>query len=141
MKRREFLLKAAGTAAVLTVVPSLLAACDDGGTDTDPDSETDSETDTEGDTDTGDDDTAAAADCLDCAGSAAEGESNSHGHFICLTQAELDAGEEITYTSTGGNHDHTFVITAAQIASIVAGDVVTIESADSHPHTWDVSMC
>lgn len=139
MKRREFLLKAAGTAAVLTVVPSLLSACDDGGTDTDPDSETDTDGDTS-DTDTGDDDTG-AADCLDCADSAAEGESDTHGHFICLTQAELDAGEDITYTSTGGNHDHTFTITAAEIASILAGDVVTINSSDSHPHSWDVSMC
>ena len=136
--RREFLTRAAQAALVLSIAPSLLGGCDDSGDDTDGDSGTgDDDT---GD-DTGDDDTSEADACLDCADSAAEGESNSHGHIACVTQADLDGAADITVTSIEGDHTHTFTITAAQLQSIADGDTVTIDSTDSHPHSWDVALC
>ena len=111
----------------MSIAPSLLAGCDDGGTDTD------NGTGTEG--------TGEGAECLDCADSAAEGPSDEHGHIICVTQADLDGGADVTLTSIEGSHSHTFTITAAQLQSIADGDTVTIDSTDSHPHTWDVALC
>ncbi|MFT6816925.1 MAG: hypothetical protein ACJATT_000726 [Myxococcota bacterium] len=141
MKRREFLTRCAGAALVLTIAPSLLTGCDDGTGETDDEGTGDGtgDDDSEG---TGDEDTGEVTEaCLDCADSVAEGPSDTHGHLICLTRADLDDGADITYTSSGGSHDHTFTITAAQLQSIAAGDIVTIESTDSHDHAWDVAMC
>lgn len=142
MKRREFLTRSAGAALVLSIAPSLLAGCDGDTEDTDGDSGTGEGTDddTEGTGDT-DGDTTAGDECLNCADSVAEGPSDTHGHLICLTQQDLDDGADITYTSSGGSHDHTFTITAAQLLSIADGDTVTIDSNDSHAHSWDVSLC
>ena len=144
MKRREFLTRSAGAALVLSLAPSLLVGCDDGGEMDDDQEGTDEGTEGAEGTDgegTEADTSGGADECMDCADAVAEGPSETHGHLICLTQADLDGGEDITFTSTGGSHDHTFVITAAQLQAIADGEVVAIDSNDTHPHVWDVSLC
>lgn len=133
MDRRSFVLNLGGFAAVATLAPSLVACKTE---ETDSDSETETETDTDTDTDTED----TATGCADCADSAAEGPSDSHGHLVCLSQAQVDGGD-VTITSQDGSHDHSVAITAAELTTLRDTGTVTVTSNDIHEHTWVITIC
>jgi hypothetical protein len=41
-----------------------------------------------------------------------------------------------TYTSTGGTHPHSVVISAGEMATLRDSCTVTVASDDTHAHTW-----
>ncbi len=67
----------------------------------------------------------------------------NHGHVLNVTQADIDAGVDKTYTLSGSaGHEHMLTITAAQFAQLAAGESITSTStATTHMHTVTVSGC
>jgi len=59
-----------------------------------------------------------------------------HGHTIAILQADIDDPQDRTYTSDGGNHNHSVAVTAAELAELAANGTVTVMSDDTHAHTW-----
>jgi hypothetical protein len=69
----------------------------------------------------------------------ADGSSDSHGHTIAIPQADIDDPQDRLYTSSGGAHDHSVDVTAAQFAELAANGTVTVMSDDTHAHTWVIT--
>lgn len=64
--------------------------------------------------------------------------SNNHGHTLVLGADQLDATTDLTLNIEGtAGHNHTVVLTAAQLAAIKAGTAVTVDSSTAltHRHT------
>jgi hypothetical protein len=61
---------------------------------------------------------------------------SNHGHVLTVTAAEVKAGAETTYHIMGTSaHDHTVVITAAMFAMLDAGQQVsTTSTSNGHSH-------
>jgi hypothetical protein len=45
-----------------------------------------------------------------------------------------------TYIAEGASHTHEVTLTAADLDAVFNGQQVTIQTTDSHPHTWIVLM-
>ena len=62
----------------------------------------------------------------------------NHGHTVTLTQAEVDAGAEITVdVVNNGDHNHTVTLTAAMLLDVADGlrlHVLSTGAADGHSH-------
>lgn len=66
--------------------------------------------------------------------------SNNHGHTLALTADQLNSTTSLTLNIQGTSpHNHTIVLTPAQLAQIKAGTAVTVDSstdaANTHTHT------
>lgn len=64
--------------------------------------------------------------------------SANHGHVLSLPAADLDALTPRTYDIQGGaTHTHSVTFSAAQLAQLKAGAMVTVTTsvADAHQHT------
>lgn len=79
-------------------------------------------------------------DAFMCVVTDASGPSDTHGHVVFIPKADVENPLDRTYTSTGGTHDHTFSITAAELMELAATCSVTVQSSDTHPHTWTIAM-
>ncbi len=68
---------------------------------------------------------------------------SNHGHTLTLTQAEVDAGAEITIVVTdNGDHAHAVTLTAAMLADVAAGlklRLLSTGAADGHSHCITVN--
>jgi hypothetical protein len=62
----------------------------------------------------------------------------NHGHSVVLRKAEIDAAGDVTLTLSGGGHDHTVALTAAQVASIRDGGMADVTSSSSGGHSHNV---
>lgn len=65
-------------------------------------------------------------------------DASGHAHSFELTCAQLEEGVA-TYTA-GGAHSHQVTLTADQIADVLDGRQVVVETTGGHPHTWIVQM-
>lgn len=62
---------------------------------------------------------------------------SNHGHSLTIAEADLSSSTDKTYSIQGSaGHDHTVTFTAAQLASLKAGQSVMVNSttAQSHMH-------
>jgi hypothetical protein len=66
--------------------------------------------------------------------------SANHGHIATITAAELAAGGAVTLTLRGGDHPHTLQLTAAEVASIAAGQRVGKATSEDDFHTHTVTF-
>jgi len=67
--------------------------------------------------------------------------SANHGHALVLPQADIEAGEEKTYSIKGSSgHDHLLTVTEAQFAVLAGGGSVTIVSSNDAGHTHSVTV-
>ncbi|MCO4745856.1 MAG: hypothetical protein KC912_13765 [Proteobacteria bacterium] len=127
MNRRHFLEMSMAT----LVLPMTLVAC--GEPDADDDNTGDSGDNTDSGTDTND-----GGSC-NTAGDGT-GDSNSHGHVITVSAADLATGTGGTYTSTG-DHTHDVTLTAQDMTDLLANCTVTVSStAGGHEHTWVITL-
>ena len=66
----------------------------------------------------------------------------NHGHMVTIPIADVNAGAAMTYTLTGGGHDHSLAITANQFTQIKNGQTLNITSGTGNGHTHMVTiMC
>lgn len=66
---------------------------------------------------------------------------NNHGHSLSVSQADIDAGQNKTYSIKGSSaHDHEVLLTANHFASLKAGQSVFVESATGAGHTHNVTV-
>ena len=63
----------------------------------------------------------------------------SHPHSFVIVCADVDK-ETVTYTAGGSGHTHPVTLSGDQIADILDGQTVTVETTDLHPHTWTITM-
>lgn len=63
---------------------------------------------------------------------------SGHAHSFEVLCTELEDGK--TVWTAGGAHTHMVTLTDAQIASVLNGERVTIETTGGHPHTWIIEM-
>ena len=81
-----------------------------------------------------------------CGASGAE-ISNNHGHLLSIPSTDLSSTTDKSYSIMGtATHDHTVTLTAAQLAALKAGQVVTVTSTvtdapvyGSHSHNLTIS--
>lgn len=70
--------------------------------------------------------------------------SDDHGHALTVSQADVDAAVDKTYSIAGASpHDHSVTITAAEFGTLAGGSPVTITSSDAgpgDPHTHMVTV-
>lgn len=64
---------------------------------------------------------------------------NNHTHDFILTAAELNAGVEITKNTEGPNHLHCLTITADELKTIREGGVVTKYTCNGGDHGYVIS--
>lgn len=124
MKRREFVERILSSVTLLPVGAALLTGCgdDDGGT-TPPDPPT-----------------CELPDGGVCSTFDAGGSSNTHGHLLTVTAAQIAACATVSIPSTGGDHPHTVTLTDEDLDELATGCTVTVTSNDSHAHTWVISF-
>ena len=82
------------------------------------------------------DDNPAAPPSGDVAGSI----SANHGHSVVITAVQIDAGNAVTLTLSGGTHTHSVSLTAPEVGDIGAGTQVSKASTDSGGHTHTVTF-
>lgn len=76
-----------------------------------------------------------------CAQSQAQAQdSEGHGHHLVIPLADWQAGNAGSYLTTASNHDHTVSLNAQQMADLAANCTVTVNSNDTHPHTWVITI-
>ncbi|MBI3202098.1 MAG: hypothetical protein HYZ29_11190 [Myxococcales bacterium] len=75
-------------------------------------------------------------------GSCSSTMTNNHGHSLSVSAADLEAGQQKTYSIKGSSaHDHEVMLTANHFASLKAGKSVFVESTDAGSgHTHNVSV-
>ena len=120
MKRREFLL---GVGGGLIAVPAVLSVTACG---------------------SGDDDDGDNAGRVDAAtgptsfeGGTSGSDGSGHSHTFTVQRADL-SGNSATYTATGSGHSHTSTLDASQLSALSAGDLVSFDTTEVHPHSWEV---
>lgn len=65
---------------------------------------------------------------------------NNHGHSLTIPEADLSSSTDKTYSIQGSaGHDHTVTITAAQLASLKAGQSVAVNSTTTQSHMHAVT--
>jgi hypothetical protein len=80
------------------------------------------------------------------AGLRAETITSNHGHTLAVPIADLDATTDKVYSIAGtAGHDHTITLTAAQLAMLKSGGVVTVTSSVTNApvygtHSHDVTV-
>jgi hypothetical protein len=76
-----------------------------------------------------------------CDGKTPASESGSHFHPVCLTLAELNAGQAVTLTLEAGSagHTHTLALTQQQVTDLKAGASVSATSSVTSGHSHDVT--
>lgn len=110
LDRKTFLIELAGTAGVL-----VLGGCGGG-------------------------DGANAATPMPAAGTCAAAIQDNHGHVLTIPIADLDSTVAMTYSIQGSaDHGHSVTFSAAQLADLKAGRIVSIVSTTtlSHSHAID----
>lgn len=123
MTRRDFVTKV-GPAMVGAPIILQVTACGGGGSDSGAGSSTATSTPAS----TGSSATSFAASAVD----------GSHPHTFTIQCSDFTAGQK-TYTATGSNHTHPVTLSAAQLNTVNNGGTVTVNTSDSHPHTWRIS--
>ncbi len=63
---------------------------------------------------------------------------SGHIHWFEVQCTQLTSGQT-TWTAQGA-HTHTITLTDDQLADIVDGRTVTVETTGGHPHTWILTM-
>ena len=63
---------------------------------------------------------------------------SGHTHSFEVLCSELEDGK--TVWTAGGAHTHQVTLSDAQLATILDGQSVTVESTGGHPHTWVIQM-
>ncbi len=66
-------------------------------------------------------------------------DTSGHTHMFWIECDQRGAGPW-TYIAEGASHTHEVALTAADLDSVFAGQEVTIQTTDGHPHTWIVRM-
>jgi len=66
-------------------------------------------------------------------------DTSGHTHMFWIECDQRGAGPW-TYTAEGASHTHQITLTAADLDAVFAGQPVTIQTTDGHPHTWIVQM-
>lgn len=67
--------------------------------------------------------------------------SSNHGHSVTLTAAQQEAGADVRLTLTsGGGHTHTVSLTAADVATVVAGTQWSKNSSSDSGHSHKVTF-
>lgn len=66
-------------------------------------------------------------------------DSSGHTHMFWIECDQRGAGPW-TYTAEGASHTHEVTLTAGDLDAVFAGQQVTIQTTDGHPHTWIVQM-
>lgn len=108
MDRREFLQKAALTAALIGVTVTVNSCGDD-----DP-----------------------AGPDGGAGGVTGTATGSGHTHTGVITQAQLTAGAAVTITFSGSGHTHGLPLDDAEVLAIAQGSHVEKNFTDSHPHTY-----
>lgn len=66
--------------------------------------------------------------------------SGNHGHTLTIDEADLNSMTDKTYNIMGtAGHDHTVTFTAAQLASLKAGQSVVVNSTTTNAHMHAVT--
>lgn len=64
----------------------------------------------------------------------------NHGHSLTIPEADLSSSTAKTYSIQGSaGHDHTVTFTAAQLASLKAGQSVVVTSTTTQSHMHSVT--
>jgi plastocyanin len=67
--------------------------------------------------------------------------STNHGHSVCLTDAQITAGDAVTLTlSSGSGHTHTVSLTAEELTTLTNGETVQQTSTSDAGHTHSVTF-
>jgi hypothetical protein len=66
--------------------------------------------------------------------------SDGSGHLHSFTIECSHAGAGGRVYIAGGAHTHAVELTAAELAAVFAGQQVTVETTDLHPHTWVIVL-
>jgi len=136
-ERRELLIRLGALGLAAPTLGILLHGCETARRSDDDDSGAD-------DDDSGSDDDDAAVDdddTSDCIPGDASGPANAHGHLVSIPSAHLeDPLQDRTYTSTGGNHPHTFTVSASQLEELRDTCLVVVETLQPHEHSWTITI-
>ena len=62
------------------------------------------------------------------------------GHSVFITQVQLDTGDALFLTLSGGTHTHTLNLTAPQVQEIALGNIVQESSSNTNIHTHLVTF-
>lgn len=79
----------------------------------------------------------------DCVANGAEASSISanHGHSLTVSAADVNAGNEKTYSIQGSSgHNHEVTITAAQFATLANNQQIQVNSTQGNGHTHSVTV-
>jgi hypothetical protein len=118
MDRRSFLTFAAGSVALGALM--VVQGCSSGGGDSTPSTPTTPETPTYTDKNAK--------------------VSSNHGHTFTLTAAQQQAGTEAKIFSRGGDHSHKITLSAADVATVVAGTTWSGESSVDMGHSHVITF-
>ncbi len=66
-------------------------------------------------------------------------DSSGHSHWFFIECSQVEAGADTSYTAEG-SHTHVVNVTGADLDRILAGDSITINTNDTHAHTWIIQM-
>ena len=67
--------------------------------------------------------------------------SGNHGHSLTVPASDLDSMADITYNIQGAaDHNHMVTLSAAQLAQLKAGQMVTVTSSTTLSHNHDVTV-
>lgn len=64
-------------------------------------------------------------------------DSSGHSHSFTIKCSHATA-DGWTYTA-GGGHTHSVTLDQSQLQAIFAGETITVETTDGHPHTWVIT--
>lgn len=66
-------------------------------------------------------------------------DTSGHSHWFWIECTQVEAGADTTYTAEG-SHTHLVTVTGADLDRILAGESITLDTTDGHPHTWIIQM-
>ena len=65
----------------------------------------------------------------------------NHGHVLTVSQADVDAGADKTYSIQGTSpHTHEVSLTAAQFAALKSGKSVSVQSTTVAAHEHNITI-
>ncbi|MGE0787586.1 MAG: hypothetical protein AB7S26_18065 [Sandaracinaceae bacterium] len=66
---------------------------------------------------------------------------DNHAHVLMIPEADLSSATDVTYDIMGGSpHNHTVTLTAAQLATLAGGGMVTVTSSETNAHSHGVTI-